>query len=89
MELRIIKRQPWRFLICVLFLGVVTAAGLFFSLQTYIDGLNLDYVKEYYACTGTLMEDSVAGESYGSNSPEVRPLPQEAIDLLAELCPPA
>ena len=84
MELRILKRQPWRFLICVLFLGVVTAAGLFFSLQTYIDGLNLDYVKEYYACTGTLMEDSVAGESYGSNSPEVRPLPQEAIDLLVD-----
>ena len=47
MELTILKRQPWRFLACVLFLGVLMVAGLFFSLQTYIDSLNLAYAQEY------------------------------------------
>ena len=84
MELTILKRQPWRFLACVLFLGVLMVAGLFFSLQTYIDSLNLAYAQEYYACIGTVMENSTVGNRYGSDRPELRPVSREALELLTE-----
>ena len=84
MEFKILKRQPMKLLALILFWGVLAAASLFFALQYWTDMRNLAYVKEYYACTGTLIGKETLKDGSGGDKGALLPIKKEAVEILAQ-----
>ncbi len=84
MEFKILKRQPMKLLALFLFWGVLAAASLFFALQYWTDMRNLAYVKEYYACTGTLIGKETLEDGSGRDKGALLPIKKEAVELLSQ-----
>ncbi len=84
MEIKILKRQPMKLLALFLFWGVLASASLFFALQYWTDMRNLAYVKEYYACTGTLIGKETLEDGSGRDKGALLPIKKEAVELLSQ-----
>ncbi len=84
MEFKILKRQPMKLLTLILFWGVLAAASLFFALQYWTDMRNLAYVKEYYACTGTLIGKETLEDGSGRDKGALLPIKKEAVEILSQ-----
>ncbi len=84
MEFKILKRQPMRLLALILFWDVLAAASLFFALQYWTDMRNLEYVKEYYACTGTLIGKETLEDGSGRDKGALLPIKKEAVEILSQ-----
>ncbi len=84
MEFKILKRQPMKLLALILFWGVLASASLFFALQYWTDMRNLAYVKEYYACTGTLIGKETLEDGSGKDKGALLPIKKEAVEILSQ-----
>lgn len=82
MELKILRRQPIKLLSLILFWGVLSAASLFFALQYWIDLQNMEHIKGFYACTGTIIGQETLGDISGRDKGALLPIQEDAIGIL-------
>ena len=90
MEIKILFRQPWKLLICALFLAATLLAGLVFAIQCQLDGVSMDYTAETYAAVGMIYPTDVAEATaktyYPADDIEVAAaqIDPEVVELLAQ-----
>ena len=77
MEIKILFRQPWKLLICALFLAATLLAGLVFAIQYRLDGVSMDYTAETYAAVGTIYPTD-------AEEPAAAQIDPELVELLAQ-----
>ena len=77
MSLKILFRQPWKLLICALFLAATMLAGLVFAIQYRLDGVSMDYTAETYAAVGTIYPTD-------AEEPAAAQIDPELVELLAQ-----
>lgn len=71
MSLKILFRQPWKLLICALFLAATLLAGLVFAIQYRLDGVSMDYTAETYAAVGTVYQSQAESPAAAEISPDI------------------